>query len=68
MFEDISEFFNDIYLKLQGQGNGTGSYVEPPVTEGTGQVDKDGNEIVTIVNFSNMQNLLLTLYDQGYMI
>ena len=68
LFEDISEFFNDIYLKLQGQGNGTGSYVEPPVTEGTGQVDKDGNEIVTIVNFSNMQNLLLTLYDQGYMI
>lgn len=65
VLDDIGEFFNNIYLKLQGQTNGTGSYVEPPVFEVTGDKDEDGNEIVVILNFSNTQNLLINLYKQG---
>lgn len=65
LFEDIGEFFNNIYLKLQGQGNGTGSYTEPPVFEVTDQKDQFGNEIIVIHNFSNIQNLLINLYKQG---
>ena len=63
--DDIGEFFNNIYLKLQGQTDGTGSYVEPPVFEVTGDKDDDGNEIIVILNFSNTQNLLINLYKQG---
>jgi hypothetical protein len=65
LFADIGEFFNNIYLKLQGQTDGTGSYVEPPVFDVTDEKDEDGNQIVIIRNFSNIQNLLATLYKQG---
>lgn len=65
LFADIGEFFNNIYLKLQGQTDGTGSYVEPPVFDVTDKKDEDGNQIVIIRNFSNIQNLLATLYKQG---
>ena len=68
VLDDVGEFFNNIYLKLQGQGNGTGSYVEPPVFEVTGEKDQDGNDVVVIHNFSNMQNLLINLYKQGQML
>ena len=65
VLDDIGEFFNNIYLKLQGQTGGTDSYVEPPVFEITGDKDEDGNDIIVILNFSNMQNLLINLYKQG---
>ena len=65
VLDDVGEFFNNIYLKLQGQTNGTGSYVEPPLFEGTGNKDDDGNEVIIILNFSNTQNLLINLHKQG---
>lgn len=65
LFDDIGEFFNDLYLKLQNQHEGTGSYEKPGETEGTGEVDGDGNEIVVIVRFSDMENLLIKLYKQN---
>lgn len=63
--DELGEWFNDLYLKLQKQEEGTGSYVKPPVTEGTGEVDGSGNEIIYVVSFSGMQNLLINLYKQG---
>lgn len=65
LLDDIGEFFNNIYLKLQGQTNGTGSYVKPPVIEWTGEKDEDGNEIGVVIEFSNIQNVLINLYKQG---
>ena len=51
----IGNFFNDLYLKLQGTQNGTDSYDDTPVDvdPGTG----------TIVNFSNYQKIFLGIYD-----
>ena len=65
VLDDIGDFFNDIYLKLQGQKDGTDSYVEPPKFEITGDKDDDGNDIVVILKFSNTQNVLINLYKQG---
>lgn len=64
LLDDIGEFFNDIYLKLQGQG-GTNSYVKPPEIVDTGEVDKDDNPIYRIINFSDTQNLLIKLYKEN---
>ncbi len=66
-FDRLGEFFNDLYLKLQKQHNGTGSYVKPPDIVGSGDFDDDGNEIM-ITYFSGMQNLLINLYKQGLLI
>ena len=63
--DELGEWFNDLYLKLQKQEDGTGSYVKPPVTEGTGEVDGSGYEIIYVVSFSGMQNLLINLYKQS---
>ena len=65
LFHDIGEFFNDIYLKLNKQENGTGSYYKPGEFEGTGEKDNDGFEIVQIINFSATQNLLIKLYKEN---
>ena len=65
LLEDIGEFFNDLYLKLNKQENGTGSYFKPGEVTGTGQKDDDGKEIVQIINFSATQNLLIKLYKEA---
>lgn len=64
-FDDLGDFLNDIYLKLQKQPDGSGSYVKPGEIIDTGNTDNDGRPIVEVVNFSGMQNLLITLYKQG---
>lgn len=64
--DNLGTFFNNIYLKLNGQG-GTNSYVKPSQTEDTGQKDDDGEPILTITGFSNLQNVLIGLYKNGYM-
>ncbi len=64
-FDDLGDFLNDIYLKLQKQPDGSGSYVKPGEIIDTGKTDNDGRPIVEVVNFSGMQNLLITLYKQG---
>ena len=65
LLDDIGEFFNDLYLKLNRQEEGTGSYNKPGEVAGTGQKDDDGKEIVHIINFSGVQNLLIKLYKEG---
>ena len=65
LLRDIGEFFNDVYLKLNRQQNGTGSYFKPGEFEDTGEKDDEGNEIVQINNFSATQNLLIKLYKEG---
>ncbi|MDE6758853.1 MAG: DUF3810 domain-containing protein, partial [Clostridia bacterium] len=44
---NIGEFFNDLYLKLNGQQDGTGSYDEEPSTDiiDSFKFDEDGNPI-----------------------
>lgn len=64
LLDDIGNWFNDIYLKLHKQ-TGTDSYYKPSESEGTGEKDDDGQEIVVIINFSDTQNLLIGLYKQG---
>lgn len=64
-FDKLGEFFNDIYLKLQKQPDGTGSYTKPGEIIDTGEVDEDNRPIVEVVSFSGAQNLLITLYKQG---
>ena len=64
LLDDIGEFFNDIYLKLNKQQEGTGSYVKPGEVTGTGEKDDEGYEIVQIINFSATQNLLIKLYKE----
>lgn len=65
LLDDIGEFFNDLYLKLNRQENGTGSYYKPGESVGTGEKDDDGREIAQIINFSGTQNLLIKLYKEG---
>lgn len=62
IFSRIGGFFNDIYLKLNGQKDGTGSYnigfdtIQPPKQE----VDEEGF-IVVQVNLSQKERLLIQL-------
>lgn len=65
LLDDVGEFFNDIYLKLQKQEGGTESYVKPGETQGTGVKDDFQQEIVQIIHFSGTQNLLILLSKQG---
>lgn len=65
LLRDIGNFFNDLYLKLNKQQDGTGSYYKPGENVGTGQKDDDGFEIVQIINFSATQNLLIKLYKEN---
>lgn len=62
----IGNFFNDLYLKLNRQKDGVGSYDEPGQNAGTGKFDDDNNEIKNIYTFSSTQNILIKLFkDQG---
>ena len=64
-FDRLGDFFNDLYLKLNKQEQGTGSYNKPGQSAGTGEVDNDGFEIVQIISFSGDQNLLIKLYKEN---
>ncbi len=64
LLDDVGEFFNDLYLKLQNQ-SGTGSYNDDLKTEDTGNVDNDGNNIVVVINFSDTQNSVIMLHKRG---
>ena len=63
--DKLGEWFNDLYLKLNKQTDGTGSYHKPGQSVGTGEIDDDGYEIVQIINFSATQNLLIKLYKEN---
>ena len=65
LLDDIGNWFNDLYLKLNKQEDGSGSYVKPGENVGTGETDNDGFEIVQIINFSATQNLLIKLFKEN---
>lgn len=61
----MGQFFNDLYLKLNKQEEGTGSYYKPGETVDTGETDDDGFEIEYVINFDGDENLLIKLYKEG---
>lgn len=63
--DDLGDFFNDLYLKLQKQPDGSDSYIKPGEIVDTGDVDSDDRPVFDVLTFSGTQNLLITLYKQG---
>lgn len=62
MFNEISQFFNNIYLKFNGQNLGTGSYNDDNFWEVTpSDPDEDGN-VTYEIELSDIQLVLLTRY------
>jgi hypothetical protein len=59
----ISDFLNDLYLKLSGVKSGTGSYTEPGEWEviDTGEEDEEGNPIFEIY-YSDIQYIYFDIY------
>ncbi len=69
---NIAEFFNDIYLKLNGAQNGTGSYGDGnksdiiiPIDPDTGEPEKDPDtgEIIKVIEFSQVQKMFFAIYE-----
>jgi len=56
-----------LYLKFNGQKDGTGSYYVPPVTEEKEEIDDDGNVHIyfEIKEFSRMQNMIIGYYQSA---
>ncbi|MDE7165326.1 MAG: DUF3810 domain-containing protein [Clostridiales bacterium] len=68
----IAEFFNDLYLKLNGAQNGTGSYgngnqssVTTPTDPITGEParDPETQKPVRIIHFSQVQKMFFAVYE-----
>lgn len=57
----ITEFFNNIYLKFNGQDLGTGSYNDGNFWEVTPSEDEDGN-VTYDIELSDIQLVLMTRY------
>lgn len=62
MLNEISNFFNNIYLKFYGQKKGTGSYNDVSEIIDSGQKDENGNAIYNYVEYSPYQKLMMQLY------
>ena len=62
MFNKISEFFNNIYLKFNGQDLGTGSYNDDNFWEVTPSDPDDDGNITYEIELSDIQLVLLTRY------
>lgn len=66
MFAKIGEFFNDLYLKFNGQEDGVGSYDELPSGDhvDTGEVDENGNPIFDFVvtEYTKMDRMIVGYY------
>ena len=70
LFFGYFRWFNNLYLKLNGQSDGTGSYKEPPVvTEPSPPSDTPGNEPAppepstpTVVSYTQTQRIMLELF------
>ncbi|MDE6475003.1 MAG: DUF3810 family protein [Clostridia bacterium] len=61
---DIGNFFNDLYLKINGQQDGTGSYEETPGTDEIIIGGEDGEPdiyIEIITEYTNMHRMLVSL-------
>lgn len=60
----IGNFFNDLYLKFQGEEEGTDSYFETPEIDEEITVDEDGNEIIYYnVSYNTIQRVVLDYYN-----
>ena len=62
LLDDVSKFFNDLYLSLNGEKEGTSSYDDISQSEGTGNYDEDGYEIRVYTNYSKYQLLMIQNY------
>ena len=62
LLDDISTFFNDLYLSLNGEKDGTDSYDDVSQSRPTGEVDKNGYEIREYTSYSPYQKLLIQNY------
>ncbi|MDE7349262.1 MAG: DUF3810 domain-containing protein [Clostridia bacterium] len=61
---DIGSFFNDLYLKINGQQDGTGSYEETPGTDEIIIGGEDGTPDIyleVITEYTNMHRMLVSL-------
>lgn len=65
LFGNIGEFFNNIYLILNGQ-SGTESYVPTPDISDSGEKDEEGEIIWHVTAYSQIQNMLIALYKDGF--
>ncbi len=61
ILEDVSNFINNIYLKLNGQSNGTTSYEDISSTI-PGGYDENGHEIRIYSKYSPYQKLMIQHY------
>lgn len=61
---NIAEFFNNIYLKLNGALNGTGSYGDGNFSDVIIDTDPDTGDVVREVVYSKTQMMFFALYEQ----
>lgn len=61
--QNISEFFNDLYLKISGVNEGTLSYQNPYDVVDTGETDEETGEIIYEIFYSKVQYIYFTIYD-----
>lgn len=60
----IGNFFNDLYLKFQGEEEGTGSYIEHPEISGEETVDEEGNVVIRYdIAYNTIQRIILDHYN-----
>lgn len=59
-FDKVGDFFNDIYLKLSGQKEGSGSYREPTSSGGVEKVE--GERTFVEVNYNLFQQAFIKTY------
>jgi energy-coupling factor transporter transmembrane protein EcfT len=60
-FGGITEFFNDLYLKLSGVKEGTISYDNPYEVVDSGETDEQG-EIIYEIEYSAVQKIYFTIF------
>ena len=60
LFEKIGDFFNDLYLKLNGQ-SGSDSYFQTNDGDEAGK-DENGNVIYTNVTYTDIQRMLVAMF------
>lgn len=64
VLQDITNFINDLYLKINGVKEGTGSYENPYEIIDTGEKNEETGEPILEIHYSKVQYLYFTLYDK----
>lgn len=65
LMTSIGNFFNDLYLKFQGEEEGTGSYIEKPEISGEETVDEEGNVVIRYdIAYNTIQRIILDYYSK----